>query len=118
MRIEATSIDDYLTKIEPERAIELQAMREFIQKTVPDAEEKLFYGVPSFMINDQYFLSIAAQKHYLGFYICDFSIVDSFKEHFPKSNLGKSCLRFKKFEQIPSDVLKEIILEARKTLIN
>ena len=69
------------------------------------------------------FIVIASQKHFIG--LSNMGIyADSELQHwfvaeylnysFQKLDMGKSCIRFKKFDQIPSDLIAEF---AKKILV-
>jgi hypothetical protein len=64
------------------------------------------------------FLSIAAQKNFIAFYhmgiYADKKLSDWFIEEYPKHSkskldMGKSCIRFKKSDDIPFQLIEQLV---------
>ena len=59
---------------------------------------------------------LSSLKTGISIYICasqgDGYFAESYKDRFPKATVGRSCLKFKKFEDIDFDVLREVIVMA------
>ena len=59
----ATTIDQYLARLEPEQREALEELRKIIRKAAPAAEEVITYGIPAFR-QDGFLLGFAASaKH-------------------------------------------------------
>ena len=63
------------------------------------------------------FINIASQKNFIALYhmgiYADASLLDWFVNEFPKHSskkldMGKSCIRFKKMEEIPFDLIAQL----------
>lgn len=63
-----TPIAAYLATVTPEHRDQLTELYHFIQATLPDATEKISYGMPVFFINERPVIYFAAMKHHLGLY--------------------------------------------------
>jgi hypothetical protein len=65
-------------------------------------------------------IALASQKNYISVYACandgEKYIPEQYKKQLPKASIGKSCIRFKKIEDIDLNILKEIILKSIKIL--
>ncbi|MCM2301198.1 MAG: DUF1801 domain-containing protein [Flavobacteriaceae bacterium] len=133
MKYEVTSPEEYIKSLPDDRQIPFQKLREIILKNLPEGfEETMSYGmigyvVPHSLYPNGYhcnpklplpFISIASQKNFVAFYhmgiYADKKLFDWFVSEFPKhSNLkldiGKSCIRFKKMNQIPYELLGELV---------
>ena len=80
------------------------------------------YIVPLSVIPDTYngqplmYIALASQKHYMSLYLttvsADQSLSDWFKQRYlatgKKLNMGKSCVRFRKLEDLPLDLVAEV----------
>ena len=64
------------------------------------------------------FINLASQKHFIGFYhlgiYSNADLLHWFKEEYPKHSstkldMGKSCIRFKKIEEIPYTLIGELV---------
>lgn len=101
------SPDVYIDSVEgPLRGL-LVHVRGLVQAAAPDVAEGMRYG----MLNYPGVCSLAAQKHYVALYV-DPATVDRFRDRLGDLDCGRSCLRFKRVEQVPSDVVREILQAA------
>ncbi len=132
MRIEATSPADYTSKVPEDRQSVIKKLRAVIRKNLPKGfKEEMSYGmigyvVPHSLYPDGYhcdpklplpFMNLASQKNFIAVYhsgiYADTSIHDWFVKEYPKHSsrkldMGKSCIRFKKIEDIPVDLIGEL----------
>jgi hypothetical protein len=64
-------------------------------------------------------VALASQKNYISVYICASDgkeyVAEKYKEALPKANIGRSCIRFKKTEDIDLEILKKALIEGVKT---
>lgn len=132
MKIEANSPEQYLELIPDERKQVMKKLRQTILGNLPKGfHEEMSYGmigyvVPHSVYPDGYhcnpklplpFMSIASQKNFVAFYhmgiYSDKNLYNWFVNEFPKHSnvkldMGKSCIRFKKPDQIPFELLGEL----------
>lgn len=133
MKIEANSPEQYLQLIPDERKPAMTRLRQTILENLPEGfKEEMSYGmigyvVPKTIYPDGYhcdtklplpFMNIANQKNFVAFYhsgiYADKHILDWFVEEYPKHtklklDMGKSCVRFKKTDQIPFELIGELV---------
>lgn len=133
MIVEASSVEDYLDKIPGERKTYMEKLRNIILKNLPKGfKEDLTYGMIGYVVpHDIYpagyhcdpklplpFLSIASQKNFIGFYhmgiyadkeLYDWFVGEYYKHAKYKLDMGKSCIRFKRMDDIPYDLLGELV---------
>ena len=132
MQYKATSPEDYINQVPEERQETLKKLRKTINKNLPKGfEEGIQYGmigyyVPHTTYPDGYhcnpkeplpFMSFASQKNSVNLYHSGIYAVpeihDWFVAEYPKHckrklDMGKSCIRFKKMEEIPFDLIGEL----------
>lgn len=65
------------------------------------------YGMPVF--GD--ICALASQKHYMALYV-DVDIVEAHRAQLGKLNCGKCCIRFKRSEDLPMDVIESVLTQA------
>ena len=129
MQSDATTVDDYLAELEPDRKASVAAVREVILENLPDGyEEVMQYGmisyiVPTSILAETYngqplmYAALASQKRYMSLYLTnvygDEGSAEWFRQRYAASgkklNMGKSCVRFRKLEDLPLDVVGEAI---------
>ena len=125
----ATSIKEYLASVPAERKEMIVFLHDFIQKAAPKlkphfANNMLGYG--SFPYKNYKkemiewpIVALANQKNYVSVYVCAVKdgqyIAEQYAKELGKVSVGKSCIRFKKLEDVNLSVLKKVIQEAAKS---
>jgi len=129
MRIEADSVDDYISQLAEERQVVFKQLRQIMNDKLPAGfEECLNYDMPSWVVpHSKYpagyhvtpelplpFISIGSQKRHIALYhsgiYTDPELHDWFVGEYPnhcqrKLDMGKSCIRFKKIDDIPYELI-------------
>lgn len=124
-----STVQEYLQNLPEERINAIESLRNIIKKNLPKGfEECISYGmigysVPHSLYPKGYhcdpkialpFLSIASQKNFIAVYhmgiYADTNLLQWFTHEYPnhskaKLDMGKSCIRFKKMDQIPFDLI-------------
>ena len=133
MKSNATSVDQYMQELPDDKREAMQKLRDAILKNLPDgfSEEMgngmMGYSVPHSIYPDGYhcdpkqalpFVALASQKNFIALYhmgiYANPQIYQWFVEEYPKHSkakldMGKSCVRFKKMDQIPFKLLGELM---------
>nr|WP_314898278.1 DUF1801 domain-containing protein [uncultured Flavobacterium sp.] len=133
MQSSATSIEAYLKEIPEERKSAFLRLRKTIVNNFPKGfVEQMSYGtigyiVPHSIYPNGYhcdsklslpFISIASQKNFIALYhmgiyanpeLLNWFVTEYQKHSTQKLDMGKSCIRFKKFDQIPFDLIAELV---------
>ena len=132
MQSNAPTVDAYLDSLPEERRAAMQQLRAVINSKLPEGfTEGMGYGmigwaVPHSLYPAGYhcdpklplpFLSIASQKNFIAIYhmgiYADPVLLEWFTSEYPKHvktklDMGKSCIRFKKPELIPFELIGEL----------
>jgi hypothetical protein len=133
MQSKATTVSDYLEEIPEDRKIGFNRLRDVILQNLPKGFEECMgygmmgYSVPHSIYPDGYhcdpkmplpFAGMASQKNFIAFYhmgiYADPELLAWFTSEFPKHSkkkldMGKSCIRFKKPEDIPFELIGELM---------
>jgi uncharacterized protein YdhG (YjbR/CyaY superfamily) len=102
-----TTIDEYISGFEPEIKKTLNELRDFIRAEVPEATEKISYGMPTFYLNGN-LVHFAAFKDHYGFFPSP-SGIDEFEKELAPYRSGKGTLRFPLNQDIPWDIIKRVV---------
>lgn len=127
--IAATSPEDYISQIEEPRKNQILQLHKLITTTVPELKPFIISGMIGYgsyhykyasgREGDWCIVGLASQKNYISVYICAMKkgqyIAEQHKNELPKANIGKSCIRFKKVEDLDLDVLKKLLRLAAET---
>ena len=128
MQSKATTVTAYLKALPPERRKAIAAVRKAVKAHLPKGyKECMQYGmigyvVPLSLYPPGYhtgegvplpYAALASQKNYMSLYLmciygdrgAETGLRKKFKERGKKLDMGKSCVRFKKLEDLPLDVV-------------
>jgi uncharacterized protein YdhG (YjbR/CyaY superfamily) len=111
MQSKATTVKDYLDELPEDRRKALSKVRTLIRKVATSAVEGMQYGMIGYTMGEILF-GLASQKGYMALYVCDSAAVDIHRSRLGKLNCGKSCIRFRKLEDLPLDAVADILAEA------
>ena len=103
-------VDRYLAELSPERKQALTKLRSLIFEVVPDAIESLKYRMPTYEDQGHVLCAFASQKRYMSVYL-DTEVVRAHREELEGPSVGKSCVRFKRQEQVPWDTIRAMLVE-------
>ena len=129
----ATTVEAYLKELPEDRRAEIAAVRKLVLKHLPKGyEEGMSYGMISWHIplakypgtyNKQPlgYLALAAQKNYNALYLMgchvdssqEKRLKEAYREAGRELDIGKSCLRFQRADELPSEILGELIAEVK-----
>jgi uncharacterized protein YdhG (YjbR/CyaY superfamily) len=133
MQSKAASVDQYVSELPEGRKEAMEQLRSVINRNLPKGfSEGMGYGMMGWSVpHSKYpagyhcdprqplpFLGIASQKNAISLYhmgiYADPALLQWFQEEYPKHSkakldMGKSCIRFKKPEHIPYDLIGQLV---------
>ncbi|MCC7297315.1 MAG: DUF1801 domain-containing protein [Bacteroidia bacterium] len=133
MQSTAQTPDQYLAELPEERKEPMQKLRKLLLSNLDgEFEECMQYGMLGFVVPHSVypagyhcdpkvplpFISVASQKNFIAFYHMGMysnpTLLDWFVAEYPKHcksklDMGKSCIRFKKMDDIPYDLMAELV---------
>ncbi|MES2726703.1 MAG: DUF1801 domain-containing protein [Bacteroidota bacterium] len=133
MQSKANTIEDYVAELPEERQTALIQLRNTIVNNLPEGfEEKMTYGMIGYVVPHSIyppgyhcdpklalpFINIASQKNFIALYhmglYANPELLYWFTSEYPKYaktklDMGKSCVRFKKMDDIPYALIAELI---------
>jgi hypothetical protein len=128
----ARTVEEYLASLPPDRREAISAVRRVILKNLPKGYEEamnwgmICYEIPLKRYPNTYngqplgIAGLASQKQYMSLYLMsvygDKATEAWFREEFRKAgkklDMGKACVRFKKLEDLPLEVIGQVIARA------
>lgn len=132
MTSKATTADQYFAELPVERQEGMEQLRAILRKHLPKGfKETMSYGMVTYCVpHETYpagyhcdpkqplpFISIASQKNFIALYhmgiYSDPELLEWFAAEYPKHSktkldMGKSCIRFKKPEAIPFELIGQL----------
>ncbi len=111
MQSQCNTVDEYMLSLEENRRQALSIVRQLILENAPNAKELMNYGMPAYELNGM-LCAFASQKNYMSLYMLNTPVLEKYKAKLGKLSVGKGCIRFKKIEDLPLDIIKEVIIES------
>ena len=104
-------VEGYLESLEPERRAALEKLRALVLRVAPDVVETMRYRMPTYEYGGDMLCALASQKHYMSLYM-DVEIVERHKPELAGLSTGKSCIRFKRLEQLPLETIEDMLRQS------
>jgi uncharacterized protein YdhG (YjbR/CyaY superfamily) len=108
MKRDDSSPQAYRNDVEGAQCETLELIRSIIIEVAGPIDEQIQYG----MLDYPGIGNLAAQKNYVSLYVKP-AVLDDFRERFPGVDCGKSCMRFRRIEQVDRSALAELIEAVR-----
>ena len=126
--VKAMSAKEYFDMLPKERREPMEFLHKFIKKTVPKLKPNFLYNMPGYgsftyknhkkEVLNWPIIALASQKNYISLYVCAVDsgeyIAEKYKSELGKVSVGKSCIQFKKLEDINLKTLERVIKFAAK----
>jgi Domain of unknown function (DU1801) len=127
-KINVQTPEEYLNAVDEDRRAEVRRIFDFVRKVVPKLEPFMLNGFLGFgpmhykyasgREGDWFKIGLASNKQNLALYICaaddEGYLAERYAKKLGKCSCGKSCIRFKKFDDLDQKVLKEVLKKAEK----
>lgn len=107
MEQEFATVDEYIESFEPDVQKCLRDVREAMLNSVPNAEEKIRYGMPAVILNGRYALHYAAWRNHIGMYPVD-RAEEPLESEIAPYRAGKDSVNFPYNKPIPLDLIERI----------
>ncbi|WP_066223326.1 DUF1801 domain-containing protein [Formosa haliotis] len=133
MTYDADTPEEYISQLPENRKEPVKALRQVILQHIPEGfQETMNYGMIGYVVPHKLypngyhcdpklplpFINIASQKNFIALYhmgiYADEALLQWFKTEYPKHSkykldMGKSCIRFKKPEDIPFELIGQLV---------
>ncbi len=127
--VKENTIESYLENVPKERQELMFFLHSFIKKTVPKLKPYFAYNMLGYgffsCLNykkekiDWPIIALANQKNYVSLYVCAVDkgvyVAEEYKKELGKVKVGKSCISFKKLEDLNLSALKKVLRFAAKS---
>ena len=132
--MKAKTADEYIAALDEPRRGEIARIDKFIRGALPKkgyephvssgmgvgmlAYGTFHYKYASGREGDWSRVALASNKQYISLYVCASDgtqyVAEKYKKQLPKASIGKSCVRFKRFDDLDPKVVKAMLQEAAK----
>lgn len=129
VKSKATTVEEYLQELPPEKHHVIAQVRDVILENLPPGYvETMNWGMISYEIplkrypntyngKPLTYLALAAQKNHFSLYMMDVyqsekqetQLRQGFSQAGKRLDIGKSCVRFRKLDDLPMDVIANLV---------
>ena len=123
-----TTPEQYITSLPDARRDAVRQLHDLIRNTVPKLKPVISTGMLGYgpyhyryasgREGDAAVVGLAAQKNYYAIYVCAADakgyVAEQYREALPKADVGKSCVRFERIEDVDFDVLRRLLKHAER----
>ncbi|MDH3943263.1 MAG: DUF1801 domain-containing protein [Anaerolineae bacterium] len=129
MRSNAATIDEYLAALSDDRKADIETVRKVVLENLPEGYEEtmnwgmITYQVPLETYPDTYngqplmYAALASQKNHMALYLTGIYMQEkdhtafeaAYRETGKRYDVGKSCVRFRKLDDLPLELIAETI---------
>ena len=85
----------------------LRQIRKVVRQAVPEAEEVIGYGIPSYRLNGRYLLHFGGSKNHIGLYATPDGHAE-FESELAKYKRGKGSVQLPLDQPMPLDLIRRI----------
>jgi Domain of unknown function (DU1801) len=126
--VAATSADEYIDMLTPERREIVLRLDRLVKEAAPELEPHFarnMLGYGTFLHRNHTkqevewpVIALASQKRYVSLYVCALDggeyLAEKFGPRLGNVSVGKSCVRFRKIEDLDLEVVAELIVAAAR----
>lgn len=126
--VRAKNDNEYISSLTSERKIIILSLDRLIKDTAPQLKRYFAYNMLGYgkfkyknykkQIIDWPIIALASQKNYISLYVCALDgkeyLAEKYKKDLGKVDVGKSCVRFTKIEDLNIEAIKKLIFKAAK----
>jgi hypothetical protein len=123
--LKAATPEEYIAQLAEPRRSEIARLHQLVRRAAPKLEPHIQAGVIAYgryhykyasgREGDWFRIGIASNKSYISLYACAGDergyVAERYKKRLPKADIGKSCVRFKRVDDLPQGVLEELLAE-------
>jgi hypothetical protein len=123
----ATTAEEYFGALDEPRRGEIRQLDELIRRTAPElgapylesgmlAYGRYHYKYASGREGDWFLVGLASRKAYISLYVNaadgEQYLAETYRERLPATDIGRSCVRFKKLANVDLDTVADLVRAA------
>ncbi|HRN86895.1 MAG TPA: DUF1801 domain-containing protein [Candidatus Dojkabacteria bacterium] len=102
------SIDEYIGQYDIDIQEKLTKIRDFLRPLIPDVEEAMTYGIPTFKSKGKNIFHFANYESHIGLYPGS-SAVEEFKDKLNDFKISKGTIQIKHDQDLPFELIKQMV---------
>jgi uncharacterized protein YdhG (YjbR/CyaY superfamily) len=104
----SAEVERYLSKLPLDRRRALHIVRETIRSVAPKADESMRGQMPTFNVDGDFLAALSSERHFMSLHV-DEEVLAEHSGTLAHLQCGTSCVRFRRLEDLPLDVVKRMM---------
>jgi uncharacterized protein YdhG (YjbR/CyaY superfamily) len=105
----ASSVEEFLAAVPPDKRAALEDLRSVIQSAAPGATELINYGVPMFRLNGRNLVSYSAAKGHCSFHVQSPEVMNAHAADLAGFKTTKGSVNFTPDQPIPAELVTKLV---------
>lgn len=103
-----TTVASYIAAAEPAQRKALRQIRAAVRRAAPGVTERITYGIPTFELDDEYLLYMAAFQKHVSVYPVTAAMIRKHARAIDRFRHGRGTLRFPLDEKMPVALVEKL----------
>lgn len=103
------SIEEYISSCPESIQNTLRLLQKTIREEIPNAEETISYGVPTFKVNGNYVVYFAGYKEHISLYPIFDALLEGLGNEDTYKKTGKGTMQFPFDQPLPLSLIRKIV---------
>jgi uncharacterized protein YdhG (YjbR/CyaY superfamily) len=112
MQSKASTIPEYISSLPSKERSVVATLDKLVRSVAPKGSGSMKYGMPTYALGSR-IIAFNSQRNYFSFY-ADPKIVMRYRTDLEGLDVGKSCIRFRKIEDVSLMTLRKIVSDCAK----
>ncbi|MFT3942734.1 MAG: DUF1801 domain-containing protein [Ancrocorticia sp.] len=108
MNAKPTTVDEYLAAVDAPRREELERIRAFVKRLVPDAEETMSYGMPTLKYRGRALVYFTAAKKHMSFFPSSWAI-EELKDRLSGYKTTQHAIQFTLENPLSDQLIEDLV---------
>ena len=105
----ATTVEEFLRQVPEEARPALDRLRATLRELVPDAGERISYGIPVVVYRGKPLVGYGATATHCALYVMSTEVMGALASRLEGYDLGKGTIRFSPGAPPPEELVREIV---------
>ena len=115
MQSTAPTVDAYLQEVPEDRRTAIERLRALCLQHLSGFEESMLYGMPGYSRNGTVEVGFNSQRNNISLYILRTDVMNVYRDLFPKSSVGKGCIRYANPAKIDFGIVEAMLKATAET---
>ncbi len=103
------TVDEYIAAQPENVRPALRRLREIVRSAVPQADESIAYGMPTYKLQGKVVTHFAVWRDHYALYAMNERVQETFKDELARYNVNRGTVRFSLREPLPEQLIERLV---------